>query len=257
MKLRQLIEVLLGARLIGDGDVEVRAVRGDSRQIAPGDVFVAGKGLTSDGHGFVDAAVERGAVAVIVEREVEAMTARLKRSANPPASVVVPSTAKTLGLVVARSFGDPANGMTLIGVTGTNGKTTTTYLVEAILRAAGKAVGVIGTGEMRFGTTVLPANYTTPTPEILHGALAQMKAAGVTHVVMEVTSSALAQNRIVGLEYAVAAFSNLTQDHLDVHGSMAEYQKAKELLFRSYLALPGAVEVIVDDPVGVLLGVVL
>src|SRR3569833_2791720 len=217
MKLRQLIEVLLGARLIGDGDVEVRAVRGDSRQIAPGDVFVAGKGLTSDGHGFVDAAVERGAVAVIVEREVEAMTARLKRSANPPAIVVVPSTAKTLGLVVARSFGDPANGMTLIGVTGTNGKTTTTYLVEAILRAAGKAVGV-------------------------------------THGVMEVTSSALARNRIVGLEYAVAAFSNLTQDHLDVHGSMAEYQKAKELLFRSYLAPTGAAVVNGDDPVGEQMG---
>ena len=172
MKLRQLIEPLQaegspGARLIGDGDVEVRAVHEDSRQIAPGDVFVAVKGLTSDGHGFVEAAVERGAVAVIVEREVEAMTARLKRAANPPAIVVVPSTAKTLGLIVARSFGDPAKGMTLIGVTGTNGKTTTTYLVEAILRAAGKAVGVIGTVEMRFGTTVLPANYTTPTPEIL------------------------------------------------------------------------------------------
>ncbi|HEY6037776.1 MAG TPA: Mur ligase family protein, partial [Kofleriaceae bacterium] len=215
--MRQLIEVLPGARLIGDGDVEVRAVHEDSRQIGPGDAFVAVKGLTSDGHAFVEAAVERGAVAVIVEREVEAMTARLKRSANPPAIVVVPSTAKTLGLIVARSFGDPAKSMTLIGVTGTNGKTTTTYLVEAILRAAGKAVGVIGTVEMRFGTTVLPANYTTPTPEILHGALAQMKAAGVTHVVMEVTSSALALNRIVGLEYAVAAFSNLTQDHLDVH----------------------------------------
>jgi len=259
MKLRQLIEPLQaegspGARLIGDGDVEVRAVHEDSRQIAPGDVFVAVKGLTSDGHGFVEAAVERGAVAVIVEREVEAMTARLKRAANPPAIVVVPSTAKTLGLIVARSFGDPAKGMTLIGVTGTNGKTTTTYLVEAILRAAGKAVGVIGTVEMRFGTTVLPANYTTPTPEILHGALAQMKAAGVTHVVMEVTSSALALNRIVGLEYAVAAFSNLTQDHLDVHGSMAEYQKAKELLFSSYLAPTGAAVVNVDDPVGEQMG---
>src|SRR3569623_2841192 len=144
MKLRLLIEVLPGARLIGDGDVEGRAVHEDARQIAPGDVFVAVKGLTSDGHGVVEAAVERGAGAVIVEREVEAMTARLKRSANPPAIVVVPSTAKTLGLVVARSFGDPATGMTLIGVTGTNGKPTPTYLVAAILRAAGKAVGVIG-----------------------------------------------------------------------------------------------------------------
>ncbi|MEO6773196.1 MAG: UDP-N-acetylmuramoyl-L-alanyl-D-glutamate--2,6-diaminopimelate ligase [Kofleriaceae bacterium] len=272
MKLRQLIESLVeggspGARLIGDGEVEVRAVHEDSREIlpadrdeadplrsGPGDVFVAVKGLTSDGHAFIEAAVERGAVAVIVEREVEASTARLKRSADPtaklPAIVVVPSTAKALGRLVARSFGDPAKGLTLIGVTGTNGKTTTTYLVEAILRAAGKSVGVIGTVEMRFGTTVLPASYTTPTPEILHGALAQMKAAGVTHVVMEVTSSALAMNRIVGLEYAVAAFSNLTQDHLDVHGSMAEYQQAKALLFSEYLATTGTAVVNVDDPVG-------
>jgi murE/murF fusion protein len=250
MKLRQLIEVLPGARLIGDGDVEARAVHEDSRHIGPGDVFVAVKGLTSDGHSFIEAAVERGAVAVIVEREVEASTVRLKRGGTTPAIVVVPSTARALGLVVARSFGDPAKGMTLIGVTGTNGKTTTTYLVEAILRAAGKVVGVIGTVEMRFGTKVLPANYTTPTPEILHGALAEMKAGGVTHVVMEVTSSALTMNRIVGLEYAVAAFSNLTQDHLDVHGSMAEYQKAKELLFREYLVTAGTAVVNVDDPVG-------
>jgi MurE/MurF fusion protein len=259
MKLRQLIESLPegglpGARLIGDGEVEVRAVHEDSRKVGPGDVFVAVKGLTSDGHSFIEMAVERGAVAVIVEREVEASTARLKRAADPnakpPAIVVVPSTAKALGLLVARSFGDPAKGMTLIGVTGTNGKTTTTYLVEAILRAAGKAVGVIGTVEMRFGTKVLPANYTTPTPEILHGALAEMKAGGVTHVVMEVTSSALTMNRIVGLEYAVAAFSNLTQDHLDVHGSMAEYQRAKALLFSEYLAASGTAVVNVDDPVG-------
>ncbi|MEP6863648.1 MAG: UDP-N-acetylmuramoyl-L-alanyl-D-glutamate--2,6-diaminopimelate ligase [Deltaproteobacteria bacterium] len=258
MKLRQLIEVLPGARLIGDGEVEVRAVHEDSRQVGPGDVFVAVRGLTSDGHSFIASAVEHGAVAVIVEREVEASTARLKRAtdptAKPPAIVVVPSTAKALGLVVARAFGDPAKGMTLIGVTGTNGKTTTTYLVEAILRAAGKSVGVIGTVEMRFGATVLPANYTTPTPEILHGALAEMKAGGVTHVVMEVTSSALTMNRIVGLEYAVAAFSNLTQDHLDVHGSMAEYQKAKELLFSQYLTTTGTAVVNVDDPVGEQMG---
>ena len=254
MTLRELIDGLPGARLIGDGEVEVRAVHEDSRQVGPGDVFVAVRGLTSDGHNFVEAAVERGAVAVVVEREVEASSARLKRGGTRPAIVVVPSTAKALGLVVARSFADPAKTMTLIGVTGTNGKTTTTYLVEAMLREAGHAVGVIGTVEIRYGTTVIPAAYTTPTPEILHSALAQMKAAGVTHVVMEVTSSALAMNRVVGLEYRVAAFSNLTQDHLDVHGSMAEYQAAKELLFREYLVPGGAAVVNVDDPVGEAMG---
>ncbi|MEO8553148.1 MAG: UDP-N-acetylmuramyl-tripeptide synthetase, partial [Kofleriaceae bacterium] len=254
MTLRELIDGLPGARLIGDGEVEVRAVHEDSRQIGPGDVFVAVRGLTSDGHNFVDAAVERGAAAVIVEREVEASSARLKYGGTRPAIVVVASTAKALGLVVARSFGDPARTMTLIGVTGTNGKTTTTYLVEAMLREAGHAVGVIGTVEIRHGKTVIPAAYTTPTPEILHAALAQMKAAGVTHVVMEVTSSALSMNRVVGLEYRVAAFSNLTQDHLDVHGSMAEYQAAKELLFREYLTASGVAVVNVDDPVGEAMG---
>ena len=253
MTLRQLIDGLAAARLIGDGDVEVRAVSDDSRAIEPGDVFVAVKGMRSDGHAFIPTAVERGAIALVVEREAEAAKARIllaqrDPNAKMPAIIVVPSTPIALAKLVSRSYGDPAKAMTLIGVTGTNGKTTTTYLVEAILRAAGKTVGVIGTVEMRFGSTKLPASYTTPTPQILHDALAQMRAGGCTHVVMEVTSSAIAMDRIIGLEFAVAAFSNLTQDHLDVHGTMAAYRDAKRKLFTSYLAKTGTAVVNVDDP---------
>ncbi len=251
MTLQQLIAGLDNARLIGDGGIEVRGVREDSRQVQPGDVFVAVKGLTSDGHAFVEMAVERGAVAVVVERELEGNKARIRKTNGPlPTIVIVPSGVRALAILTAQFYGNPAKGLTLIGVTGTNGKTTTTYLVEAILRAAGKQVGVIGTVEIRFGETIIPANYTTPTPEILHSAFAQMKAAGVTHVVMEVTSSALALDRVVGLKFQVAAFSNLTQDHLDVHGSMEAYQRAKELLYSTYLAPDGVAVANVDDPVG-------
>jgi len=255
MTLRQLIDGIAGARLIGDGDIEVRGVRDDSRQVRPGDVFVAVRGLTSDGHAFLDAAVERGAIAVVVERAVEGSKARIRKAGSDPNAplptvVIVPSGVRALALLTAQFYGNPARDLTLIGVTGTNGKTTTTYLVEAILRAAGEQVGVIGTVEIRYGTTVLPASYTTPTPEILHSALAQMKQAGVTHVVMEVTSSALALDRVVGLQFQVAAFSNLTQDHLDVHGSMEAYQRAKALLFSTYLAPDGVAVANVDDPVG-------
>jgi murE/murF fusion protein len=240
MTLRHLIADL-AARLIGD-DREVRAVRDDSRNVEAGDVFVAVKGLHVDGHAFVAKAIERGAAAIVVEHEVESSVPQ----------VIVPSTQVALGILVARSLGDPGKAMTLIGVTGTNGKTTTTYLVEAILRAAGKRVGVIGTVEMRYGDTVIPANYTTPTPEILHGALAKMRDAGCTHVVMEVTSSALAMERVVGLAFTVSAFSNLTQDHLDVHGSMAAYRDAKLRLFRELTS--GTAVVNIDDPEGAAMG---
>jgi murE/murF fusion protein len=241
MMLRQLIADLPGARLIG-ADREVRSVQDDSRKVEAGDVFVAVKGLHVDGHEFVAKAIERGAGAIVVERELEVTVPQ----------VVVASTATALGLLVGKSLGDPGKAMTLIGVTGTNGKTTTTYLVEAILRAAGHNVGVIGTVEMRYGTTVRAANYTTPTPQILHGALAGMRAAGCTHVVMEVTSSALAMERVAGLHFAVAAFSNLTQDHLDVHGSMEAYRDAKRRLFAELTS--GTAVVNIDDPEGAGMG---
>ncbi len=245
MLLREIWSGLSGARVVGDDGVEVKKVTNDSREIGPGDVYVAVRGLRADGHDFVQAAIDKGAAAVVVERELPALTVP---------QVIVPNSQAVLGVLVGRSLGEPAKGMTLIGITGTNGKTTTTYLVESILVAAGHKVGVIGTVEMRHGTTKIPASYTTPTPQMLHDALAQMKAAGVTHVVMEVTSIAISQQRVAGMTFAVGAFSNLTQDHLDIHGTMEAYAAEKRKLFSELLAADGTAVVNVDDPAGASMG---
>ncbi len=239
MMLRDLIVGVTGARVLGDGAVGVRAVRSDSREIEPGDVFVAVRGIRSDGHAFVQTAIDRGAAAIVVEHAIETEVAQ----------VVVPSGAAALGVMVGHALGDPARAMTLIGVTGTNGKTTTTYILESMLTAAGHKPGVIGTVSYRWGGHSHDAPYTTPTPQVLHETFANMRDAGCTHVVMEVSSAALAMDRLAGLEFAVAGFSNLTQDHLDVHGTMAGYRDAKRRLFADHLHRGTAV-VNVDDPEG-------
>ena len=240
MTLEQLIEGIVGARLVGDGSVTIRAVEDDSRKVQAGDVFVAVKGLRSDGHAFVPSVIEKGAAAIVVERELPGIKVP---------QVVVPSTAAALGALVARSLGDPAKAMTLVGITGTNGKTTTTFLVESILTAAGHKVGVIGTVTYRWPGHTIDAPYTTPTPQVLHETFKAMRDAGCTHVVMEVSSIALSMHRLSGVTFKVGAFSNLTQDHLDVHGSMEAYRDAKRLLFSEHLA-GGTAVVNVDDPEG-------
>jgi murE/murF fusion protein len=243
MTLANLIAALPDARVIGDASVAVRHVRNDSREVEPGDVYVAVRGLRADGHGFVAAAIARGAAAVVVDHEVDAGVPQ----------VIVGDTTHALGVLIGRALGDPASQLVLIGITGTNGKTTTTYLVESILRAAGARPGVIGTVEYRWhdvaGQLVtVDAPFTTPTPAVLHETFAAMRAAGCTHVVMETSSAAIAMQRLAGLRFEVAAFSNLTQDHLDVHGTMEAYRDAKRLLFSRYLG--GTAVVNVDDPEG-------
>src|SRR5690606_14653840 len=180
------------------------------------------------------------AVALVVEREVDA----------PAPQIVVGRAAEALGVLTARLAGRPGDRMALVGITGTNGKTTTTYLVESILAAAGAQPGVIGTVSYRYGGCTYPAPYTTPPPGELHRVFGDMAAAGATHAVMEVSSAALSMGRLGGVAFQVAAFSNLTQDHLDLHGSMAAYQAAKELLFSRHLAGSGVAVINADDPAG-------
>jgi MurE/MurF fusion protein len=244
MRLRELIRDLASARLIGGGgdDVEVRAVRDDSRRVEPGDLFVAVPGRTVDGHDFVAAAVGRGAVAVVVERAVAA--------AGGAAQVVVPSAARALGWLAARAAGRPTDRMRMVGVTGTNGKTTTTYLIEHILRAAGARPAVVGTVSNRYAGKEVATSYTTPTALELQALFRDMVEAGTTDVVMETTSAALAMERLAGIDFQVAAFTNLTQDHLDVHGTMDAYFEAKARLFAERLAPGGTAVAMVDDPRG-------
>ncbi len=240
MKLSDLLADVSAAQVHGPTDVEVQRVRDDSRAIAAGDVFVAVRGRSSDGHAFIEAALARGAVAVVVDTPL---------AKCPVTQIVVADTAVALGQLMGRWYGCPAAAMRMLGITGTNGKTTTSYLIESIITAAGGIPGVIGTVTYRWPGTVIDAPYTTPTPEVLHQTLAAMRDAGCTHVIMEVSSAALVMGRLGGVQFNVAGFSNLTQDHLDVHGTMDKYRDAKRLLFSNHLHTGTAV-INVDDPAG-------
>ena len=237
MKLRELLR---GVVVEGEiPEVDIAEVRDDSRAVGPGDLFVAQRGLTVDGHDFVGAVLARGAAAALVET-VDPAVGGLQ--------LKTPSTAKALALVAANRFGRPAEAMKLVGITGTNGKTTCTFLVESLLRHGGARPGVIGTVTYRYGEVSRPAPFTTPTPLELHATLDEMRRAGCTHVIMECSSHALASDRLHGLGFAVSAFTNLTQDHLDFHGTMAQYAEAKARLFRELTV--GSAVILIDRPGG-------
>jgi UDP-N-acetylmuramoyl-L-alanyl-D-glutamate--2,6-diaminopimelate ligase len=234
----RLAELLEGVEVVGvDGggsaplELDVGEVRDDSRAVARGDLFVATRGQTVDGHDYLGAAAERGAVAAVVDAEAA--------QGFPGVRVRVRSSTRALGLIAANRWGRPADAMTMVAVTGTNGKTTTTFLVEGLARAAGGVPGVFGTVTYRFGSVVREAPFTTPTPLVLHATLAEMRGAGVTHVALEASSHALELGRLDGLRFAVAAFTNLTQDHLDFHGTMQGYAESKAKLFREHLTEDG------------------
>jgi UDP-N-acetylmuramyl-tripeptide synthetase len=218
MRLRQLIT---SGDLAGEvPDIEIAEVREDSRAVKPGDLFVAVKGQTVDGHKFVEAAAKQGAAALIVEEEVSCETPVVR----------VKSTRTALAQVAANRWGRPADRLKLVGVTGTNGKTTTAFLAEALTGG-----GVIGTVVYRYQGHEKPAPFTTPGPLELHALFAEMLAAGCSAVAMECSSHALALGRLEGVAFDVAAFTNLTQDHLDFHGTMEAYRDAKALLFKEHL----------------------
>ncbi|HEX4457670.1 MAG TPA: UDP-N-acetylmuramyl-tripeptide synthetase, partial [Polyangia bacterium] len=243
----RLAELLAGVDVVaieGDRELEIGEVRDDSRALTAGDLFVATRGQTVDGHAYVAGAAARGAVAVVIEDDVPFAGTRVR----------VRSSAVALAQIAANRYGRPADALTMIAVTGTNGKTTTTFLAESLARAAGGKAGVLTTVTYRYGEPERPierpAPFTTPTPLVLHAMLAEMRAAGVTHVAMEASSHALALERLAGVRFAVAAFTNLTQDHLDFHGTMERYRDAKALLFREHLAANGVGVINVDGEGG-------
>ena len=220
MKLRELLAGVAVEKTAADLDMDIGEVRYDSRQVGKGDLFVAIRGYATDGHQYIAKALEQGAAAIVCETAPEGVPA-----------VIVADARRALAEIAANRFGHPAQSMVMVGVTGTNGKTTTTYLVKHMLEKAGHKVGLIGTNQNLIGSEVIETERTTPESYELHALFARMRDAGCTHVVMEVSSHSLVLERVYGIRFAVGAFTNLTQDHLDFHGTMEEYRKAKALLF--------------------------
>ena len=224
----------------GDAARLITSIEIDSRAVRPGALFVALRGLQSDGHTYVAQAIAKGALAVVVE-------AAHGLNVPPHVTVVhVPETRRALSALAAAFFGDPSHELDVVGITGTNGKTTTTRMVAAILQAAGRACGIIGTVGAQFGERTWNLANTTPQPPELHGLLASMRAAGADSVAMEVSSHALALDRVDDVRFRVGALTNVTRDHLDFHQTLEAYAAAKHRL----LAMAQTCVLNVDDEHG-------
>jgi UDP-N-acetylmuramoyl-L-alanyl-D-glutamate--2,6-diaminopimelate ligase len=230
--LASLVEAVSGAQVRGDLSRAVRGLAHDSRRVEPGFLFAALPGQKTDGHLFIPQALERGACAVLAE------AGRDELQTGDATLILVPRTRPALAAMAASFYEYPSRRLALTGVTGTNGKTTTTYLLEAILRAAGRKTGVIGTLAYRIADHVMDAPFTTPEAPDLQGLLRQMADAGASDVAMEVSSHALAQHRADHCEFLCAIFTNLTRDHLDFHADAKEYYKAKARLFHDRVFMP-------------------
>jgi UDP-N-acetylmuramoyl-L-alanyl-D-glutamate--2,6-diaminopimelate ligase len=238
VSLAHLVAAAPGATLRGDGEILVADIAFDSREVVPGALFFCVPGLRVDGHAFALDAMGAGAVAFVVERwlDVEAPQA------------LVPSVRRSMGPISARAFADPAKSMATVGVTGTNGKTTVTYLLGSIFEAAGWTAGVVGTTGASVAGEPVPLARTTPEAPDLHRLLARMRDHGVRGAAMEVSSHALAQRRVDGVVFDVAVFTNLSQDHLDFHATMEAYFEAKARLFTPEHATRAVVNA--DEPSG-------
>ncbi len=224
MQLKTLAHAIPVQQVIGSLDREVDGIYYDSRRVQKNGLYVAVRGAHVDGHQFTEQAIERGASAIVVEEP---------ESHSRATSLVVADSRGALADLAFTFYRQPALRLKMAGITGTNGKTTTSFLLKHICESAGLRSGLIGTVRYEIGERVLPATRTTPESADLQELLAQMRAAGCKAAIMEVSSHAIAQERIRGLEWDVAIFTNLTQDHLDYHQSMAEYFEAKARLFTS------------------------
>ena len=230
----------------GNLDQEVTGLAYDSRRVGAGQIFFAVPGEKSDGHDFISDVVSRGAAGVVYSRQGE--------WPRPAASVRVNNVRRTMGLWAAHFYDRPSRKLKLVGVTGTNGKTTLTYLIESVLDAAGLKPGVIGTINYRYPGREVPSHHTTPESLDLEEMLAEMAQAGVKSVAIEVSSHALAQERVRGLDFDVGVFTNLSRDHLDYHRDMDDYFLAKSRLFTDYLKISDKLDKVAviygEDPRG-------
>jgi UDP-N-acetylmuramoyl-L-alanyl-D-glutamate--2,6-diaminopimelate ligase len=239
MQLSQLLTALAQKDVRGNLEVEITGLAYDSRQVKPGDLFVAIKGLTVDGHDFIPQALERGAVAVVVQdarytQHVSRITQPAARITHHASRILVPNSRQALAHLAAAFHGYPARQLKVIGVTGTDGKTTTVNLIQAILAAAGCKTGMISSVNALIGDEYYDTGLHVTTPEApdVQRYLAQMVVAGTEYAVLESTSHGLAQHRVTACEYDVAVVTNITHEHLDYHGTYEEYRAAKARLFR-------------------------
>ena len=255
MKLSQLLEGVTVSKLfqtmygqmVVTHEVEIGAVQYDSRKIQRNDCFVAIKGTASNGHSFIQSAINQGAKVVVLEDDAILPDPLCMHTGT--IKVVVPDSRKALALMAANYFGHPSKKLKFVGITGTNGKTTTSHLVKAIVEASGEKVGLVGTIEYKIGEDIIPATHTTPESLELNALFALMVEKNCTTVSMEVSSHALDQSRVYGIDFDVAVFTNLTQDHLDYHFTMENYFEAKKILFTRLNPLSCAV-INQDDPWG-------
>jgi UDP-N-acetylmuramoyl-L-alanyl-D-glutamate--2,6-diaminopimelate ligase len=238
-------QLLQGAEILAQsGNASVRGVEYDSRRVQPGDVFVAMRGESSDGNRFIDKAIAAGAAAIVTDSATE-------KPRDGVAWAQVPNGRRALARLSANFYKSPAEKLAITGITGTNGKSTTTFLLESIFTAAGRKGALVGTIEYHVAGKILPAPHTTPEALELNRMLAEALSHGATEVVMEASSHALAQQRIYGIPFDVAVFTNLTRDHLDYHHTMDEYFASKQILFQGCGTEPPRAAVInIDDEYG-------
>ncbi|MBN2343611.1 MAG: UDP-N-acetylmuramoyl-L-alanyl-D-glutamate--2,6-diaminopimelate ligase [Deltaproteobacteria bacterium] len=238
--LKQITEKMSDVRLIGDGDIEICGISHDSREVKPGYIFAAVKGERMDGTKFIEKAISSGAVAVMAEDDIDV----------PVPVLVVSNVRDQMGKVASACYGEPSFALALVGVTGTNGKTTITHIIETVLRYSKRRCGVMGTIEYRFEDHIWPAAHTTPESTVVQSVMRKMVDAGADTLAMEVSSHGLALGRLNGCLFDVVAFTNLTQDHLDFHQNMAEYGAAKMKLFTEMLSERPDAKIVLntDDP---------
>jgi len=246
VKLSEILKEVRTKSIQGPVDRVIRALRYDSRRVETNDVFFAWKGAKTDGHQFIAEVCDKGASAVVLENPDFT-------GGHGATFIEVESARRTMATMSANFFGRPDRALKIVGVTGTNGKTTTTFILKHLLSEPKVPIGLIGTVRYEIGERILPASRTTPESLDLHELLAQMKAAGCHAAVMEVSSHALEQGRVSPIEFEVGIFTNLTQDHLDYHDSMENYFAAKTLLFANLdrEEKPGVAVINADDAHGV------
>ncbi len=238
MRLHDLLDATEVLEIFGDAPVEVTDVMVDSRSVAPGTLFGCIPGTTVDGHEFASAAVDRGAVALVVDHELPLAVPQVR----------VASVRRSIGPLAARLFGEPSRAMPVVGITGTNGKTSTAFVLGSVFEAGGFHPAVVGTAGIRFAGEVDAWGFTTPEAPTLQRTLAALRARGADAVAMEVSSHALGEHRVDGTVFAAAVFTNLSHEHLDYHGTLDEYFAAKASLFTSGFTTRAVINL--DDPVG-------